>query len=386
MFRIRLFFALLGALGCLLAAGGMETVFNGVRLDQNLDDRISRVLIIRSETSRRLEQAGGQGGDVQIVLTWNNTNDLDLSCIDPNGERIWYQRRASRSGGMLDVDSNSGEKPITDRPVENIRWPYGGAPAGQYKVYVDFFGKHGHIETTPFKVSVLNKGRLHEVNGDMKPGDRQRLVYQFNTTSSNFEIMGLVPAILRAMLLTGLWAAAIGAEFTLALIGGQTLFFRRYHRESFLSTERALILVGWGALYGLLAGALGQLVFSLLSAYLMFVPVEIARYIGWAVLGGVFGWSIAHKMPNLPLRSAFIGGILGGICGAIMFQFSIANGSGDLGRVAGAVMLGLGIGFMVILFIPYREPEEEFVDLRMNISSLRLRPQRSRASGTLRPK
>ena len=383
---MRLIFGLLGALGCLLAAGALETVFSAVRLTQNFDDSTSRVLIMRSETSRRLEQAGGQGGDVQIVLTWNNTNDLDLVCIDPKGEQIWYRHRASRSGGSLDVDSNSGEKPITDRPVENIRWPYGGAPAGHYKVYVDFFGKHGHVETTPFKVTILVKGRSYEVNGVISPGDRQRLVYQFNTTDSNFEIMGLLPAILRAILLTGIWAAAISAEFTLALIGGQMVFFRFHHSKTFLKPEPALILVGWGALFGLIAGAVGQLIFSLLSAYLSIMPVEIARYIGWSVLGGIFGWSIAHRMPNLPLRSALIGGIIGGICGAIAFRASLDFGGGDAGRMEAATLLGFAIGFMILLFVPYVEPEEEIVDLRMNISSLKLRPQRIRPSGTLRPK
>lgn len=90
---MRLVFALIGALGCLLAAVGLELVFRKVTLAQNLDDRISRVLIIRSDIGQRLERAGGQSGEVQVTLTWNNRNDLDLEVIDPFGERIWYNHK-----------------------------------------------------------------------------------------------------------------------------------------------------------------------------------------------------------------------------------------------------------------------------------------------------
>ena len=51
------------------------------------------------------------GGDVQITLTWDNTADLDLHVIDPQGERIAYFSPTSTSGGMLDVDDVDGFGP-----------------------------------------------------------------------------------------------------------------------------------------------------------------------------------------------------------------------------------------------------------------------------------
>lgn len=78
------------------------------------------------EFAQRLEKAGAKSGDVQITLIWFNRNDLDLHCVDPMKEHIFFGHRRSRSGGELDVDMNvTGE---STRPVENIYWPKGRAP------------------------------------------------------------------------------------------------------------------------------------------------------------------------------------------------------------------------------------------------------------------
>jgi hypothetical protein len=383
---MRLVFALLGALGCLLAVGGLEFVFRQINLAQNLDDRVSRVLIIRSDIGQRLEQAGGQSGEVQVTLTWNNHNDLDLKCIDPLGEEIAYQRRVARSGGNLDVDSNSGERPLTDRPVENIVWPYGRAPAGQYRVYVNHYALHGGADPTPFKVSILEKGRLHEITGTISQAEPERMVYTFNTIGTGFEWNGLLPAILRAVLLTGIWAAFAGLLFAVALLSGQTVFYRRYYRERFMRRNAALKLAGWGMLSGLMAGAVGQLVFSLLSAYVFAVSVSLGRYIGWVALGGLFGWLMSRRMPNLPPRAALVGGLMGGLLAAFAFLYSLQSSSGGWGRLEGATLIGALVGFMIVLVVPYEEPEEEIEDLRMHIATQTLRPQRGRPIGTLRTK
>ncbi len=382
--RLRFVFALLGALGCVLAALGLEYVFGRAHLAQTLDDRISRVLIIRSELGQRLERAGGQTGEVTITLSWNNRNDLDLWCIDPRGERINFQHRTGRSGGRLDVDSNSGERPLTDRPVENIFWPYGGAPEGKYQVYVDHYSERLGVDATPFKVSILEKGRLHEVTGSIRHGEQPRLVYQFDTVGTNSEWNGLTGAIVRAAGLTALWTALIGLLFTVVVMLGQFVFYRHYHGERFLSVSRAILLAAWGLFAGALAGAVGQLVFSLLAAYVSGVSVPLGRYYGWVVLGGLFGWLISRRMPNLPPRSASLGGLVGGLGAALALLTALQDGSGGWGRVGGAALLGAIIGFMIVLEIPYQEPAEVLEDLRMHIAPLSLRPQRGRPIGTLK--
>jgi hypothetical protein len=78
-------------------------------------------------------------GDVRITLVWDDTNDLDLHVIDPNGEEIFFDNPISTSGGRLDVDANAGCSGTTSSPRENIFWPTGLAPTGTYTVRVVYF-------------------------------------------------------------------------------------------------------------------------------------------------------------------------------------------------------------------------------------------------------
>jgi len=91
----------------------------------------------------RLQQAGAKTGDIQFSLMWRDINDIDLHCIDPKGEEIWFNHTRSASGGRLDVDANAGP-PYTTVPVENIFWPAGGAPRGTYTIDIRFYARHDH--------------------------------------------------------------------------------------------------------------------------------------------------------------------------------------------------------------------------------------------------
>lgn len=92
---------------------------------------------IDGEIKRRVEAAGGQHENVlmRCSLIWNNTTDLDLHCITPSNQHIyWSTRRKSIEYGMLDVDANGCDKE-TNTPVENIRW-INRIPNGHYEFYV----------------------------------------------------------------------------------------------------------------------------------------------------------------------------------------------------------------------------------------------------------
>ena len=71
-------------------------------------------------------------GDVQVTLQWAGGVDLDLHVIDPEGSEISFSSRSSPSGGQLDQDALSD----CSGCVENIFWPPGGAPSGEYQVFV----------------------------------------------------------------------------------------------------------------------------------------------------------------------------------------------------------------------------------------------------------
>jgi hypothetical protein len=113
---------------------------------------------------RRLGEVSAKGGDIQLSLSWHNYNDLDLHCIDPAGEEIFYGHRRSRStGGELDIDQNANP-PFNMSPVENIYWPFGGAPPGLYRVFVVYFAPHCEIDSTAFIVRTVVRGRTNFFN------------------------------------------------------------------------------------------------------------------------------------------------------------------------------------------------------------------------------
>lgn len=110
----------------------------------------------------------GGHGDVQVTLTWNNVADIDLHVIDPTGVEIYYANSSSPSGGQLDYDNTYAYGP------ENIFWPQGQAPEGQYQVYVNHYSgssasaytivvnAFGHMRTFSGTVQVDQK--VHVVN------------------------------------------------------------------------------------------------------------------------------------------------------------------------------------------------------------------------------
>ena len=104
--------------------------------------------LLRQPTIDSAKPPGSVGQDVQISLMWDNFNDLDLHCIDPNGERLWKGASKSKSGGELDVEMNS-KPPFSSQPVENIYWPSNTAPQGIYHVLVVHSATHVPINDTP---------------------------------------------------------------------------------------------------------------------------------------------------------------------------------------------------------------------------------------------
>jgi hypothetical protein len=115
---------------------------------------------------------------------WNNTNDLDLHCIDPSGEEIFFAHRQARSAGNLDVDKNADCKNTTKKPVENIFWPSGQAPDGRYQVLVNHFAICGAKDPTRFKVSVLVDDKRRQFEGRLSHGQSKRLIYEFTLHGS----------------------------------------------------------------------------------------------------------------------------------------------------------------------------------------------------------
>jgi hypothetical protein len=103
-------------------------------------------------------------GDIQVTLTWDTDDtDIDLWCTDPSGFKIYYSEPNSPDGGELDFDDTDGFGP------ENIYWPEGGAPAGNYFVQVHYYDSEG--PTTTYTVLIQAFGQTNQYTGQLNPDE-----------------------------------------------------------------------------------------------------------------------------------------------------------------------------------------------------------------------
>jgi hypothetical protein len=99
-------------------------------------------------------------GDVQINLHWDTLTDLDLHVFEPSAEEIYYNHLTSASSGQLDLDSYAACDFDNDsgRGNENVYWPLGSAPSGEYVVFVDVWSDCDTFTqgiTTNYRVTVI---------------------------------------------------------------------------------------------------------------------------------------------------------------------------------------------------------------------------------------
>lgn len=119
---------------------------------------------IDGEIKRRVESAGGryENNEIRASLIWEGYTDLDLHCITPKGEHVYFGDKSDRFGGFLDIDMNGGHH-RNPSPVENIRWSE-NAPGGHYRFYVHNYCERGN-GSTPFKVELEVNGKTYSFIG-----------------------------------------------------------------------------------------------------------------------------------------------------------------------------------------------------------------------------
>ncbi|MGN0189724.1 MAG: hypothetical protein ACI395_09440 [Candidatus Cryptobacteroides sp.] len=93
-------------------------------------------------------------GDLEITLEWRTSDDLDLHCVDPSGEEIYFGNQRSRSRGCLDCDMNVRGGVYGRLAVEHIYWPEDRVPKGRFSVSVHLFNKRTSGGPVPFTVKV----------------------------------------------------------------------------------------------------------------------------------------------------------------------------------------------------------------------------------------
>ena len=100
-------------------------------------------------------------GDVQVSVAWDAATDVDLHVTDPSGEEIYFGNLTSASGGTLDLDSNAACT-IDNVNNENIVWPAGGAPTGQYTVHLVYWSACTQPQTN-YTVTILVVGQQPQI-------------------------------------------------------------------------------------------------------------------------------------------------------------------------------------------------------------------------------
>ncbi len=106
-------------------------------------------------------------GDVQVSLTFDRPQDLDLWVMDPNGDLLNWDSDPGEpddvpSGGTLDLDANAACS-VLDERAENITWPSGSGIPGTYTVYLDLWSTCDDDQDVNWVITVSVKGREPQI-------------------------------------------------------------------------------------------------------------------------------------------------------------------------------------------------------------------------------
>ena len=129
-----------------------------------------------SADADRAQRRGARGGKLQVILAWDDRNDLDLRVRCPDNSEINYARPRA-CGGRLDVDANGDAGQLTSAAVENVSFT--GPQPGRYRVIVDPYGMPDR-PATRFRVTVRRDDQPDEVvSGTAQNGRHHQLVTEF---------------------------------------------------------------------------------------------------------------------------------------------------------------------------------------------------------------
>ncbi len=132
-------------------------------------------------------------GDLQVSLSWDQPNDVDLHLVEPDGSEIYYGDSYSNSGGELDLDSNPACS-IDSVNNENIDYYLDEGDViqtGEYIVRVDFYDNCDVQEKTQYSVAVQYMGELISPSSGTNPyyGEFQPEDNDWGDEGSGKEIM-----------------------------------------------------------------------------------------------------------------------------------------------------------------------------------------------------
>lgn len=126
--------------------------------------------ITDSTMKENVKMAGGNvEGILRFSIQWNedgkDNNDLDAHCIEPGGNRIFFNNMNNpKTGGVLDIDITQPNRQRPGKPaVENITWPYKERmEEGVYKFLVHQYAHRGG--RNGFRAEIEFNGQIYEFN------------------------------------------------------------------------------------------------------------------------------------------------------------------------------------------------------------------------------
>lgn len=144
--------------------------------------------LMRGKLDERLAKHGANSGDIQISISWDDYNDIDLWVeFEPFNFRnhkhlIGWTHRESINGGYLDIDMNV--QPFTNEAVENIVWPKNRSPYGTYTVYAHYYHQWDRNNTTQIYLRVQADDKVTYKKSIVTFGNGPQKLYTFTRRPS----------------------------------------------------------------------------------------------------------------------------------------------------------------------------------------------------------
>jgi uncharacterized membrane protein YeaQ/YmgE (transglycosylase-associated protein family) len=146
-----------------------------------------------------------------------------------------------------------------------------------------------------------------------------------------------IPEITNVLIYSALQFGFIGTFIVATLLYGQNKYLKK--KKIF---ERSIFINGfYGFLGGALAGLIAQFVFNFNS------QSELLRIICWGIAGGILGYRVSTRIPNVTKLQGSLSGFVGGFVGGFLFII-ISHSLGRLfGGIVGVAVIGSAIGLMI---------------------------------------